>query len=304
MFNFKDSDMGRLFIFQNNTKLNEFIRDVGMPNDSSMVFEKRATSAYKLHGGPNNAYCYSGYSDRLGTIYYSENGSMVSEYIDFDVNNKQESLDQLLQYSEICIVSVWDSVDDYFMSLYNYLFGLSETHNNCLPITVCEADPALFNNRVPLNSYMYDSPRVRRYRNKEYMNIAAIEYFKSIHDIVLSFDDFIMINVIDSVVQRFMNCPAYILNNNLVSGGLFTIDESFRASGQLYSSGHLNNYDYNNETCVQAMESYDQYKSNLLKNGIDYKGIYDIFENASRYEHNQFKTHINQYFAKLAKKPL
>jgi hypothetical protein len=296
--------MGRLFIFQNNIKLNEFIRDVGMPNDSSMVFEKRNSAEYKLHGGPNNAYNYSVYNDIVGTIYYSEDGVMSSEYIDFNFNNRPESLARLMEYSEICIVSVWDSVDDYFMSLYNYLFSLSESHNNCLPITVCEADSALFDNRVPLNSYMNDSTRVKRYRNKEYMNIVTLEYFKNIHGVSLSFDDFIMINVIDSVVKRFMNCPAYILNNNLVSSGLFTIDESFQASGKLYSAGHLNNYDYNNETCVQSMKSYVEYKRNLLKYGIDYKDIYDIFENASRYEHNQFKTHINQYFAKLANNPL
>lgn len=300
MFNFKDSGMGRLFIFQNNSKLNSFIRNVAMPEDGCMVFEKRSSSVYKLQGGPYQAYTYSGYSDEVSIIYHSADGKKTTEHIDFHFNNKEEALKRMLQYSEICIISLWGSVDDYFMSVYNYLFSLSETNNNCLPITVCDDKPEMFDNRVPLNDYLHDAARVRRYRNKEYMNIAATDYFKTVGQLDLNFDDIILIKIIDSAVSQLTNCPTYFLNNHLVSGGLFTIDESFKVSEKFYMAGYLKNYDNKHVTCVHAVASYEEYQNHLLKNHIDYKHIYDTFENASQYEHNQFKTHIHQYFAKLA----
>lgn len=292
--------MGRLFIFQNNSKLNSFINSVAMPEDACMIFEKPSSSAYSLHGNPINAYSYSIYEDNLFTIYYLETGTTPTELIDFNINDRDKALSLFLNYSEICIVSLWDSVDDYFMSVYNYLFSLSEMKNNCLPITLCVDNPQFFQNRVSLNEYLHDAPRVRRYRNKEYMNIAAIEYFKTLGQTELNFDDLILINGIDTAVSKLTNCPIYVLNNHLVRGGLFTIDQSFNVSEKFYKARYIKNYENKSVTCVHAIASYEDYKINLLNNHVDYKSIYDTFENASHYEHNQFKTHINQYFAKLA----
>lgn len=271
-----------------------------MPEDACMIFEKPLSSAYSLHGNPINAYSYSVYEDNLFTIYYLETGTTPTELIDFDINDRDKVLSLFLNYSEICIVSIWDSVDDYFMSVYNYLFSLSAMKNNCLPITVCVDNPQFFQHRVSLNEYLHDAPRVRRYRNKEYMNIAAIEYFKTLGQTELNFDDLILINGIDTAVSKLTNCPTYFLNNHLVSGGLFTIDESFNVSEKFYKARYIKNYENKGVTCVHAIASYEDYKINLLNNHVDYKNIYDTFENSSHYEHNQFKTHINQYFAKLA----
>lgn len=272
-----------------------------MPEDACMIFENPSSSAYSLHGNPINAYSYSVYEDNLVTIYYLETGTTPTELIDFNVNDRDKALSLFLNYSEICIVSLWDSVDDYFRSVYNYLFSLSAMNNNCLPITVCVDNPHFFQHRVPLNKYLHDAPRVRRYRNKEYMNIAAIEYFKTLGHIDLNFDDLILINSIDTAVSKLTNCPTYFLDNHLVSGGLFTIDESFNVYAKFYRARYIRNYENKGVTCVHPIASYEYYKINLLNSHVDYKNIYDTFENASHYEHNQFKTHINQYFAKLAK---
>lgn len=291
--------MGRLFIFQNTSKLNRFIRHVTMPEDACMVFENRTSAFYKLHGGPHQSYSYAGYTDEVAIIYHSADGKKTTDHIEFHFNNRSDSLKRLLAYSEICIVSLWGDVDDYFMSVYNYLFSLSHTHNHCLPITVCDDNPNLFTNRVALDIYMNESLRIRTYRNKEYMNIAAIDYFRTVGQLDLNFDDLFFIHVIDSSVSKLTYCPTYLLGNHLVINGLLTMNESFKLSEMFYKSGYIKNYENKDIICVKSVSSYEDYKINLLNNNIDYKNIYDTFEQASRYEHNQFKIHINEYFSKL-----
>lgn len=50
---------------------------------------------------------------------------------------------------------------------------------------------------------------------------------------------------------------------------------------------------------VATLDDYKVYKLNLFNQGINYEEIVDTFENASRYEHEKFKQHIDKYFAKL-----
>lgn len=291
--------MGRLFIFSNGRRVDEFAKHIAMPDDDYLLFENRVSSEYKLNGGPINVYSLASHQENVVDIYNLFNSRNSTAQFQFKYSEKTRLLNQLSNYTEICIVSVWGVVDDYFVSLYNYLLGLSNFKNDCLPISVCEPETDLFENRQSLANYMEYAPQVKKYYNKEYMNIAVIDNIQSIYNVDLTFDEMIMMTVIDKSMYNLTHCPSYYIYNNL-NNNLVTIDGSYRIFEHFYKMGYFTNYAHEGNTCVSTLEAYTAYKEKLLSQRIDYKCIYDTFENASNYEHNKFKTHINQYFETLA----
>lgn len=270
-----------------------------MPDDSYMLFETRIDFRHKMNGGPIPYYELATFKTDKVCIYDFNDISNVFSPINIRYDEKTKFLNHLSTYTEICLVSAWDSVDDYFVSLYNYLFSLSDTRNDCLPISVCEPETNLFENRQSLHDYMRYAPKVKAYYNKEYMNIAVINYFKLFYNLSITFDECVMLHVIDRSTEKLTNCPSYFIYNNL-NNNLITSTNGFKLFEKLHRFNYITNYDHNGTICVATLDDYKVYKRNLFNQGVNYEEIVDVFENASRYEHEKFKQHIDKYFAKLA----
>lgn len=292
--------MGRLFIFSNSSRIDFFIRDIFMPDDSYMLFETHIDFSYKINGGPIQSYKLSTFKNDTMCVYDFNNISNSINPLKFKYNEKSTLIKHLSTYTEICIVSSWDSVDDYFVSLYNYLFSLSNTRNDCLPISVCDPATDLFQNRQSLNDYMKHAQRVKAYYNKEYMNIAVINYFSSVHNVSITFDELVMLHVIDRCTEKLTHCPSYFIYNNL-NNNLITMNESFKLLQNLYKLNYITNYEHNSDICITTLKDYKVYKNRLREQGINYECTVDIFEKFLRYEHNKFKQYIEKYFEKLEK---
>lgn len=302
-FSLKDIDMGRLFIFSNSSRVDNFIRDIFMPDDSFMLFESHVTTDYvpfeQINGGPSKSYVFTAFEKDTALIYNFNDINSAIEPLKLNYNEKTEFLKYLSTYTEICIVSAWDDFGDYFGNVYNYLFSLSDTRNDCLPISVCGPETNRFENRQSLHDYMRYAPKVKAYYNKEYMNIAVINYFKSIYNLSMTFDECVMLHVVDRSTEKLTHCPAYLIYNNL-NNNLITSTNGFKLFENLYTLKYITNYDHNGTICVTTLDAYKDYKNDLLNQGINYEAIVDTFENASRYEHDKFKQHIDKYFEKLA----
>lgn len=302
-FSLKDIEMGRLFIFSNSSKIDKFVKDIFMPDDSFMLFESHVTTDYvpveKINGGPNKSYVFTDFEKDTALIYNFNHINTAFEPLKISYNEKTEFLKHLSTYTEICIVSSWDAFGDYFGNVYNYLFSLSDTRNDCLPISVCEPETNLFENRQSLHDYMRYAPKVKAYYNKEYMNIAVINYFKLFYNLSITFDECVMLHVIDRSTEKLTNCPSYFIYNNL-NNNLITSTNGFKLFEKLHRFNYITNYDHNGTICVATLDDYKVYKRNLFNQGVNYEEIVDVFENASRYEHEKFKQHIDKYFAKLA----
>lgn len=305
MVNFKDVNMRKLFIFQNSRELQNYIQHSAYikqslnDEDHYLIFMDIYPDGYKLQGHPIQTYRIDKFKKTSGVILCLGSRGM-EEKMEFAYDDKAAVVSLLSSYAEICIVTKSDSVDNYFVSLYNYLLSLVEKGNDCLPITVCDIDPASFDNRQMLESYLGYFTRVRQYRNKEYMNLISIQYFQELYGMDLSFDYILMINVVDNCMRLLSNCPSYYLHNSLFNS-LLPVDDAFNIVEHFFKEQYICGYNHEKDSCVKTLPAYEIMKTELLLKRIDYSDIYKMYEDSSYFGHEEFKKEINQYFKKLAK---
>jgi len=297
--------MGRLFIFQNSRELQTYIQHSAYTansledEDNYLIFMDIYLAGYKVQGCPIKTYTIHKFKKKSGVILRLNNGIM-EEKIEFSYDDKCSVMNILLNYTEICVVSKSDAVDNYFVSLYNYLLSLVDKGNDCLPITVCDIEPTSFDNRLRLDNYISHFTKIRQYRNKEYMNVITIQYFKELYEMDLNFDYLLMINVVDNCMRLLSNCPSYYLHKSLANS-LLPTEDSFSIVEHFFKEEYICGYIHKKDTCIKTLEAYDIMKTELLLKKIDYTAIYNMYEQSYYFDHEKFKKEITRYFTKLAR---
>lgn len=297
--------MGRLFIFQNSKELQTYIQHSTYTKnslndeDNYLIFMDIYPAGYKVQGHPIKTYRIDKFKKKSGVILGFDN-RIMNEKIEFLYDDKAAVVSLLTNYAEICLVSKTDSVDNYFVSLYNYLLSLVDNGNDCLPITVCDIDPNLFDNRLTLENYLGYFTRIRQYRNKEYMNVITIKYFQEIYEMDLNFDYLLMINAVDNCMRLLSNCPSYYLHNSLANS-LLPTEDAFNIVEHFFKEQYICGYRNGKDDCIKTLDAYDVMKTELLLKQINYVEFYNVYEDSVYFEHEKFKKVINQYFRKLAK---
>jgi hypothetical protein len=284
--------MSRLLIFSSHTKMNIFLAALELSDDFCMVYEKPLSKQYAIVGAPINAYSIINHQERRAELYnLADNTTAFLVY-----DNKKATYKRLLEFSEICIIGPWDLIDSYFIGLYSYLIGLSDQGNNSLPITFCDHEPLKFHKRIWLTDYLSHSFAIKKYRNKEYMNIRVMEHIKLFYDLNLNFDDLLIISVMDEKIKDITHCPEYYINNAMSHTGLFTFDEMHTLIETYYEKKYLKSYQESNKFFVKTTDDYENYVNMLVEKGINHKEFCGIFNSFEHQEHNCFKRSIEKFF--------